>query len=87
MFNFYFPPAPSSTPWAPAWTPDGESIAVAMAGTIWQVDPETGIATELTYKRYHSSPDWSPDGRWIIYTADADATRVHLEILDVASGL
>ena len=83
MFNFYFPPAPSSTPWAP----DGESIAVAMAGSIWQVDPETGIATELTYKqRYHSSPDWSPDGRWIIYTADADATRVQLEILDVASG-
>ena len=24
MHNFYFPPAPSSTPWAPAWSPDGQ---------------------------------------------------------------
>ena len=22
MHNYYFPPAPSSTPWAPAWSPD-----------------------------------------------------------------
>ena len=39
MFNFYLPPAPGSTPWAPAWAPDGASIAVAMAGSIWRVDP------------------------------------------------
>jgi len=24
MHNYYFPPAPSSTPWAPTWSPDGE---------------------------------------------------------------
>ena len=40
MHNFYFPPAPSSTPWAPSWSPDGESIAVAMSGSIWRVDPD-----------------------------------------------
>ena len=44
MHNFYFPPAPSSTPWAPSWAPDGESIAVAMSGSIWRVDPDTGAA-------------------------------------------
>ena len=87
MFNFYFPPAPSATPWAPAWAPDGKSIAIAMDGSIWKVDPATGSATELTYNRkYHSSPAWSPDGKWIAYTADDDAKSVQLEILNTATG-
>ena len=88
MHNFYFPPSPSSTPWAPSWAPDGESIAVAMSGSIWRVDPDTGVADELTYSPdvYHSSPDWSPDGRWIVYTADYDGERVQLELLEVETG-
>lgn len=87
MHNFYFPPAPSSTPWAPDWSPDGESIAVAMSGSIWKVDPQIGVADELTYNgKYHSSPDWSPDGNWIIYTADNGGQTIQLEILNVATG-
>ncbi len=82
-----FPPSPSSTPWAPDWAPDGESLAVAMQGSIWEVDPDTGNAYELTYNEaYHSSPDWSPDGRWIIYTADYDHQRIQLEIYDTQTG-
>ena len=75
MHNYYLPPAPSSTPWAPSWSPDGKSIAVAMSGSIWKVDPTTGVAHELTTGKYHSSPDWSPDGKWIVYTADDAARR------------
>ncbi|MCW5979912.1 MAG: CehA/McbA family metallohydrolase [Bryobacteraceae bacterium] len=87
MHNFYIPPAPGTTPWAPSWSPDGEWIAVAMQGSIWKVNPRTGEATELTYNRaYHSSPDWSPDGNWIVYTADADGASIQLEILKVATG-
>lgn len=87
MHNFYFPPAPSATPWAPDWSPDGTSIAVAMQGSIWKVDPQTGSAIELSYNdAYHSSPDWSPDGRWIIYTADYAQQRIQLEILNVETG-
>lgn len=87
MHNFYFPPAPSSTPWAPDWSPDGEWIAVAMQGSIWKVDPQTGIAYELTRSEaYHSSPDWSPDGRWIVYTADYDHQRIQLEVVDTMTG-
>ena len=87
MFNFYFPPAPSSTPWAPSWSPDGSAVAVGMSGSIWSVDLLTEIATELTAdSAYHASPDWSPDGRWIIYVADADGTTVQLEILDTDTG-
>ena len=87
MHNFYFPPAPSSTPWAPDWSPDGEWLAVAMHGSIWQVDPQSGEAFELTYSdAYHSSPDWSPDGRYIVYTADYDHQRIQLEVLDLETG-
>jgi len=87
MHNFYFPPAPSSTPWAPEWSPDGKWIAVGMSGSIWKVDPKTGTAYELTYnEKYHSSPDWSPDGQWIIYTADDGGQTIQLEILNVETG-
>src|SRR5215813_4119653 len=70
MHNYYLPPAPAATPWAPCWSPDGKWIAFSMQGSIWKVDPETGEAFELTAgRKYHSSPAWSPDGKWIIYTA------------------
>ena len=87
MHNYYFAPAPSSTPWAPAWSPDGKTIAVAMSGSIWAVNPEDGAARELTYNRkYHSMPDWSPDGKWIVYTADDGGGTIQLEILNVQTG-
>lgn len=87
MHNFYFPPAPSSTPWAPAWSPDGKWLGFAMQGSIWKVAPGGGAAFELTHgKTYHSSPDWSPDGRWIVYTADHGRERIQLEVLDTRTG-
>jgi hypothetical protein len=87
MHNFYFPPAPSSTPWAPDWSPDGKWIAVAMSGSIWKVDPESGRAWELTHDRkYHSLPDVSPDGKWIVYTTDDGERTIGLEILNLETG-
>ena len=87
MFNFYFPPAPSSTPWGPDWSPDGKWIAVAMNGSIWKVDPESGRASELTYnEKYHSLPDVSPDGKWILYTADDGGQTIQLEIVNLDTG-
>ena len=87
MHNFYLPHSTASTPWSPDWSPDGKSIAVAMSGSIWNVDPATGRAEELTYsEKYHSSPDWSPDGKWLIYTADDGGKTIQLEILNVENG-
>jgi hypothetical protein len=87
MYNYYFPPAPSATPWWPAWSPDGKWLAVAMQGSIWKVDPRSGAAEELAYGRaYLSSPAWSPDGNWIAYTADEDGRGIRLEILNLESG-
>jgi hypothetical protein len=87
MHNYYLPPGPSSTPWAPAWAPDGESIAVSMAGSIWLVNPADGSAREVTAgDRYHSLPAWSPDGRWIAYTADESNRTIDLAIVNIATG-
>ena len=86
MYNYYFPPSPSSTPWAPSWSPDGAAVAVGMSGSIWSIDVETGAATELTRSgRYHSSPTWSPDGRWIVHTSDGGGS-IGLEALNVETG-
>ena len=59
-----------------------------MHGSIWNIDPESGIAYEITYSEdaYHSSPDYSPDGRWLVFTADYDHQRIQLEVLDTESG-
>jgi TolB protein len=87
MHNYYFPMAPSSTPWYPAWSPDGKRITVSMSGSIWNVDPDTGIADELAFgSKYLSSPAWSPDGTSLVYTADEDNQTIQLESLNVETG-
>ncbi len=87
MHNFYFPPAPSSSPWYPAWHPGGERVAVAMSGSLWEVDIATGDAHEIVYgPDYYSSPDYSPDGAWLLYTADDGGRTIHLEALNTATG-
>ncbi len=87
MYNYYFPPAPSTTPWAPSWSPDGGQIAVGLYGSIWRIDLATSEAHELTYdQHYHSSPDWSPDGKWIVYTADHGGRTIQLQILNLETG-
>src|SRR5262245_11555778 len=87
MHNYYVPPAPGSYPWHPDWSPDGKQIAISLLGSIWRVDAASGDVAQLTCNRgYHSSPDWSADGKWIVYTSDEDNLRIHLEILNVATG-
>jgi hypothetical protein len=64
MHNYYLPP-PSTTPWYPAWSPNGEGIAFSMQGSIWKIRLVTTTAYELTAAAtYDSSPAWSPDGQW-----------------------
>ncbi len=87
MYNYYLPPAGSSTPWWPSWSPDGKSLAFAMHGSIWTIRIGDTTAREVAYsKEYLSSPEWSPDGRWIAYTAEDFAQTINLMLLDLQSG-
>lgn len=83
MRNYYLPP-PTSTPFYPAWSPTGEEIVFSMQGSIWKIKVGENVAHELTAgPTYDSSPDWSPDGRWIVYTAEQDSRNINLVLFNV----
>ncbi len=86
MHNYYLPPV-ASTPWRPCFSPDGGSIAFSMAGAIWKMRIDEDVAHQLTAgPTYDSSPAWSPDGRWIAYTADDQYGSINLMLLDTTTG-
>lgn len=87
LAGYYLSHTPNTRPWWPAWSPDGQWIAVQMHGSIWRVDPASGAAVELTHNtKIHGSPAWSPDGKWILYTADDNWKSIQLEIVDSITG-
>ena len=50
------------------------------------MDITDSVAVEFLHTRnYLSSPTWSPDGRYLVYTSD-DGTGINLHMLEVASG-
>ncbi len=91
MYNYFLPPAGSSTPWWPTWSPDGQYLAFAMHGSLWRMRVDRGssdgAAEEIVHAaEYLSSPEWSPDGRYLAYTADAGGRSINLRLLDLKSG-
>lgn len=87
MFNYYLPPAGTSTPWWPSWSPDGQWLAFSMQGSLWKIHVGDSVAYEIAYGReYLSSPEWSPNGRWIAYTADDDGKSINIKLLDLETG-
>jgi TolB protein len=80
-------PQLTSGPSSLAWSPDSSELIYSMAGSLWRQKVDApGTAQQLTGAvAYDYQPDWSPDGRWVVYSSYRD-DALELWILDLKSG-
>jgi dipeptidyl aminopeptidase/acylaminoacyl peptidase len=85
-FREMYLPQTTTGPTSPAWSPDGETLVYSMQGNLWRQAMDSDTAVQLTADAaYDYQPDWSPDGRHILFTRyRKDAMELHF--LEVASG-
>lgn len=78
-------PQLTTGPSSVAWSPDSKSVVYSMAGSLWRQSIDSLAAEELTVSEgYDYQPDWSPDGRWIVYTRYLN-DAMELWVLDVVT--
>jgi eukaryotic-like serine/threonine-protein kinase len=71
----------------PVWSPDGKRILFEARGVsgglaFQETAPDGGDMTEVLKSKANASPwDWSPDGRWLIYSVTDPQTREDLWLL------
>ncbi len=83
--EMYLPQA-TSGPSAVTWSPDGGELIYSMQGTLWRQRLGTMEARQLTDgPGYDYQPDWSPDGRYVVFTSYRSDAMV-LRLLDLATG-
>jgi hypothetical protein len=81
-----FLPQLTGGPSSLAWSPDSSELVYSMAGSLWRQKIGADSAQQLTAAAaYDYQPDWSPDGRWVIYSSYRD-DAMELWILDLSSG-
>src|SRR5207237_1086541 len=90
-------PQVTSGPSAVTWSPDASEIIYAMQGSLWRQrvrgDGVRATATSLASTAvqltsepcYDYQPDWSPKGRWVVFTAYCN-DALELRMLDLESG-
>ena len=79
-------PQVTSGPNAVAWSTDGKALAYAMQGTLWRQQVGSSAAVQLTDgPGYDFQPDWSPDGRYLVYTSYQN-DALQLRVLDLSTG-
>src|SRR5437016_12037459 len=76
-------PQLTSGPSSVAWAPDSKEVVYSMAGSLWRQKLDSKEAAQLTDgPGYDYQPDWSPDGKSIVYVSyQKDA--MELWLLDV----
>jgi TolB protein len=76
-------PQLTTGPSSVAWSPDSRSVVYSMAGSLWRQRLDFTAAEQLTAgPGYDYQPDWSRDGRWIVYASYA-RDAVELRALDL----
>jgi TolB protein len=81
-----FLPQLTGGPSSLAWSPDSSELIYSMAGSLWRQKLGADSARQLTSApAYDYQPDWSSDGRWVIYSSYRD-DAMELWVLDLASG-
>ncbi len=67
-FREMYLPQLTTGPSALAWSPDSKSLVYSMAGSLWRQKLESTKAEQLTAgPGYDYQPDWSADGRWVVF--------------------
>jgi hypothetical protein len=88
--NYYYRemylPQLTNGPSALTWSPDGSALVYSMQGSLWRQAVGDTTADQLTDgPGYDYQPDWSPDGRSIVFARYIE-DAVQLYVLDVAGG-
>jgi TolB protein len=90
-FREMYLPQLTSGPSSLAWSPDSSELIYSMAGSLWRqkvgaaASTGSGVAQQLTAASYDYQPDWSRDGRWVVYSSYRN-DAVELWILELATG-
>jgi TolB protein len=85
-FREMYLPQLTSGPSSVAFSPDGEVLVYSMAGSLWRQRIGSDQAVELTYgPGYDYQPDWSPDGRHIVFARHND-NAIELWQLELPAG-
>ena len=85
-FREMYLPQLTTGPSAVAWSPDSKSLVYSMGGSLWRQEFGSTTTKQLTGgPGYDYQPDWSGDGRWIVFARYAH-DAVELWSLEVASG-
>ena len=79
-------PQVTSGPSAAAWSPDGTELIYSMQGSLWRQRVGSDSTRQLTDSPgYDYQPDWSPDGRWVVFSRYHD-DQLELRALDLERG-
>ena len=84
-FREMYLPQLTSGPSSLAWSSDSKDLIYSMAGSLWKQTLGSGVAQQLTAGTYDYQPDWSSDGRWVVYSSYRN-DAMELWILDLSNG-